>query len=348
MNITKIEKIGLTKHLAVMIKSGITLSESIYNLADGAKSANTKKVLNQIGQSINNGSSFNDALEKFPQIFDEFYRGIIRVGESTGKLDSSLGYLAEQMNLDYSIEKKVKGALMYPALVLSTTLALGAYISLFILPKLVDFFTAFESKLPASTVFLLKTALFMKQYGVIVFSVFGAVIFLITLLIQLKAVKPYWHSFILRLPLFGNLIKEREIARFSRNLGTLIKSGLPVFEALEITAKSQTNLSYRQAIEKLSSSLEKGKNIAEVLKNSVGSFLFPRLVADMVAVGEKTGTIDESLIYVSQFYEEDIEETARNLTNILEPAILVIIGLVVAFMALAIISPIYQLTGAIG
>jgi len=348
MNISKIEKIGITKHLAVMLKSGITLSESIYNLADGAKSADTKKILNQIGQSINNGSSFNDALNKFPKIFDEFYRGIIRVGESTGRLDSSLAYLAEQMNLDYSIEKKVKGALMYPALVLSTTIALGAYISLFILPKLVDFFTAFESKLPASTIFLLKTALFMKQYGVLVFSLLAIFIFVLTIAVQLNTIKPYWHNFILRLPLFGNLIKEREIARFSRNLGTLIKSGLPVFEALEITAKSQTNIAYRQAIEKLFTSLEKGKNIAEVIKNSVGSFLFPRLVSDMIAVGEKTGTIDESLIYVSQFYEEDIEETARNLTNILEPAILVIIGLVVAFMALAIISPIYQLTGAIG
>ncbi len=348
MTISKIEKISLTKHLAVMIRSGITINESLINLADSSKSANTKKVLLSIGQSINNGSTFNGALDKYPKIFDDFYRGIIKVGEATGRLDSSLTYLSEQLSQEYSLEKKVKGALMYPGLVLTATLGLGAFISLYILPQLVDFFSAFESELPASTVFLLKTAVFMKSYGVIVFSSIFAFILLVIFLITLPSVKPIWHRFILRLPLFGNLLKERELSRFSRNLGTLIKSGLPVFEALEITARSQTNLAYRSSIEKLSSSLEKGHNLADTLKNTTSNFLFPRLVADMIAVGEKTGTIDESLLYVSQFYEEDIEETARSLTTILEPAILVVIGLVVAFMALAIISPIYQLTGALG
>jgi type II secretory pathway component PulF len=249
---------------------------------------------------------------------------------------------------EYALEKKVKGALMYPSLVMTAALGLGAFISLYILPQLVDFFSAFESKLPLSTIVLLRVAQFMKSYGLIVFGILFSTIILTFFLIRLPKVKPYWHSFILKLPLFGNLLRERELSRFSRNLGTLIKSGLPVFEALEITSRSQTNLSYRSSIIKLSQSLEKGRSLADTLKSSTSSFLFPRLVADMISVGEKTGTIDESLIYVSQFYQDDIEETARNLTTILEPAILIIIGLMVAFLAFAIIGPIYQLTGAIG
>lgn len=348
MIIPQLEKISLTKHLAVMVKSGITLSEALTNLSDSSKSPNTKKVLSAISLHINNGSTLTSALQKYPKIFDEFYCGIIGVGESTGRLDTSLGYLAEQLGQDYTIEKKVKGALMYPMLVLISTLGLGAFISLYILPKLVDFFTAFESKLPITTIYLLKTAIFMKNYGGYVFGALFFLILSIILLIQLKSVRPYWHRLILSIPLFGNLLKEREISRFARNLGTLIKSGVPVFEALDITSRSQANLAYRFAIKDLSLSLEKGKNIAEILKGDRFTFLFPRLIADMVSVGEKTGTIDESLLYVSQFYQDDIEETARNLANILEPAVLVVIGLVVAFMALAIISPIYQLTGAIG
>lgn len=348
MNISKIEKISFTKHLSVMVRSGITLTESLNNLADSSKSKDAKKVLSDISLSITNGSSLTSALEKYPKIFDEFYRGIIKVGEATGQLDTSLGYLADQLGQEYSLEKKVKGALMYPSLVIISTLGLGAFISLYILPQLVDFFSAFESKLPTSTVILLRVAVFMKAYGIFVFSALFLFILLVIFLIRLPRVKPYWHSFILKLPLFGNLLRERELSRFSRNLGTLIKSGLPVFEALEITAKSQTNIAYKTAITRLSVSLEKGHSLADTLKTSTNNILFPRLVSDMISVGEKTGTIDESLIYVSQFYQEDIEETARNLTTILEPAILVIIGLVVAFMALAIISPIYQLTGALG
>ena len=348
MNIPQVEKITLTKHLAVMIKSGITLNEALTNLADSSKSKNTKQILTVISQQISNGSSLNVAMEKFPKIFDVFYRGIIKVGEATGRLDTSLVYLADQLGQEYTVEKKIQGALMYPMLVLIATFGLGGFVSLYILPKLVDFFSAFQDKLPASTMFLLNTALFMKNYGVFVFAAIGGFIFLLVILTRLPFFQPHWHRLILHFPLFGNILKEREIARFSRNLGTLIKSGLPVFEALEITARSQSNLVYREAVTNLHKNLEKGNSIASVLKKRTSDFLFPRLISDMIAVGEKTGSLDESLAYVSQFYQNDIEETAQNLANILEPAVLVIIGLVVGFMALAIISPIYQLTGAIG
>lgn len=348
MSLTRIEKISFTRHLSIMIKSGITVNESLQNLSESAKTRSARELINNLSLSIQNGSTLNTALEKYPRIFDDFYRGIVRVGEATGRLDTSLSYLAEELNKDYTLEKKVRGALMYPGLVLASTIGMGGFISLYILPKLVDFFTAFESQLPPATLFLLKTALFMKSYGVWLFSALAILAVFTAFLVTLPPVKPIYHRFILHLPLFGNLIREREISRFSRNLGILIKSGLPVFEALDITARSQTNLAYKLTIQSLAKNLEKGKNIAVVLRRSAASFLFPRLVSDMLSVGEKTGSIDESLLYVSQFYQEDIEETARNLTTILEPVLLIIIGLVVGFMALAIISPIYQLTGAIG
>lgn len=348
MAIKQIEKITLTKHLAVMIKAGISLSESLGSLSNQSNSRELKKVLTQIKNKIDNGSSFADSLNFYPKIFDKLYLGIVKVGESTGHLDDSLNYLAEQLGKNYALQKKIRGALMYPSIILIAIISLVTFISLFILPKLVDFFSAFDTKLPLTTVILMAVANFMKNYGFLFFGSIFAIIFLLFLLFKIPAIRLWKDRQILHLPFFGRLLVEKEVATFARNLATLIKSGLPIFEGLKICGPSQSNYEYQKTIEDLSDSLEKGSNISEFLNKPRSRLLFPSLVSDMVAVGEKTGSIDESLIYVSQFYEDDIEDTAENLTTILEPALLLVIGLIVAFVSLAIISPIYQLTGSLG
>lgn len=348
MSFKQVEKITFTKHLSVMIKAGITLSEALENLSNQTNSSEVKKVLIQIHHKISNGSSFSEALSEFPNDFSQIYLGIVKVGESSGRLDESLVYLAEQLSKDYALKKKISGALMYPALVLAATISLATFISLFILPKLVDFFSAFDAKLPTTTLILITVAKFMKNYGFIFFgSIFG-LIFLIYLIIKIPKIHLWKDRQILKIPFIGHLLVEKEVATFARNLATLIKNGLPIFESLKTCSSSQSNLEYKRVIKNLSDNLEKGSGLGDFLKKPQCKLLFPKLVSDMIAVGEKTGSVDQSLIYVSQFYEDDIEEKARNLTTILEPAILLVIGLMVAFIAMAIIGPIYQLTGSLG
>lgn len=347
MRINTLERISLTKHLAVMVKAGIGLSQALENLSEQSK-GDSQKILKSIKLKLDNGANLATAMGNFPNVFDEFYLGIVKVGEQTGKLDSSLDYLAVQQGKEYALEKKVSGALMYPGIILIATVGLAAFISLFILPKLTTFFDAFSADLPMTTKILLGISNFMKNYGLLFFGMMAAFIFGFLMLLKIEKIKLWWDKFILRLPLLGRLLVEREVSRFARNLATMIKSGLPIFEALKIAANSQSNFAYKKAILELSINLEKGKKMTEILKQSNYKLLFPRLVADMIAVGEETGSVEESLFYVSQFYEEDIEETAKNMTTILEPIILLVIGLMVAFVALAIISPIYQLTGALG
>lgn len=347
MKIGKLERITLTKHLAVMVKAGIGLSQALENLSEQSK-GDAKKVLADIKLKLDNGANLATAMGKYSKIFDEFYLGIIKVGEQTGKLDSSLEYLAVQQGKEYALEKKVSGALMYPGIILTATIGLAAFISLFILPKLTTFFDAFSADLPMATKILLGVSNFMKNYGILFFGIIGLIVFGFSMLLKIEKVKLWWDRLILKIPLVGRLLVEREVSRFARNLGTMVKSGLPIFEALKIAVNSQSNLAYKKAILELSFNLEKGKKMTEILKQSNFKLLFPRLVVDMIAVGEETGSVDESLFYVSTFYEEDIEETAKSMTTILEPAILLIIGLMVAFVALAIISPIYQLTGSLG
>jgi len=348
MAIKQIEKITLTKHLAVMIKAGISLPEALGSLSNQSKLTEVKKVLIQIKNKVDNGSSFANALAFYPNNFDQLYIGIVKVGESTGNLDKSLNYLADQMGKNYTLFKKIQGALMYPSLILFATISLITFISLFILPKLVDFFAAFDTKLPATTVILMSLASFMKNYGILFFSSIFAVIFIIFFLFKIPSIRLWKDRQILYLPFIGRLLVEREVSTFARNLATLIKSGVPIFESLKICGPSQSNFAYKKTIKDLSDNLEKGSSISEFLNKPSCRLLFPPLVSDMLAVGEKTGSTDQSLDYISQFYEDDIEETAANLTTILEPALLLIIGLVVAFVALAIISPIYQLTGSLG
>lgn len=347
MNLPTVEKITFTKHLSVMIRAGIPLSESLSNLASHAKSKTSIELFSKLKNQVDNGNSFESALNQFPTIFDEFYKGIVRIGENTGRLDESLKYLSEQLNKEYHLQKQVRGAMAYPTLVFVATMFLGGFVSVFVLPKLVDFFTAFEGKLPTTTVILLNFATFMKSYGILLFLALTVLIIISVLIVQVPSVKPYWHRLILRLPLFGRLLQETELARFGRNMGLLVKGGTPIYEALSIAAKSQPNLAYRTELTMLSEQLAGGNNVSHVIKDSK-SGLFPSMVTDMIAVGEKTGKFDESLLYVSEFYEDDVNEITHDLAGMLEPVLLIVIGLIVGFMALAIISPIYQITGSLG
>jgi type IV pilus assembly protein PilC len=340
------EKLLFTKHLSVMIKSGIPLAESIELLAFQTKNKEFKNILNSILLDIQNGQSLSKSISKFPKIFSNFFISLVTIGEKTGTLEKSLQFLSIQLSKDYSLKKKIQGALMYPGLIFAATIIVGGFISLVILPQLVDFFSVFDQELPLSTRFLLSFANLMKDYGLLIFG--GLILFFILLIffLRLPFIKKHWHSFILKLPLFGKIIHFSQLARFSRNLGILLQSGIPIVSALETTAQTLNNLKFKTDINLISKRLSKGKKISEIIND--GDFSeFPNLVTKMIGVGEQTGHLEDTLLYLADFYEEEIDNISKNLNTILEPFLLLFIGLIVAFVALAVISPIYQLTGSI-
>lgn len=341
-----LEKLLFTKHLSIMIKSGITISESIETLASQTKSSTFKRVLNSMLADIENGQSFANALDKHKKVFDEFYISLVRVGEESGTLEENLEFLAKQLSKDYALRKKVQGAMIYPAIILSATFIMTTFISIFIMPKLVDLFNSFNTELPITTKILLFFANLMKDHGIII--AIGIICILTGLLFLLKIpmVKYRWHCIVLKLPVFGDLISYGQISRFARNLGTLLKSGVPVLTSLETTANTLSNLRFKNDLKRVTEDITRGKSISDSL-NRKSFDEFPLLVIKMVGVGEKTGKLDETLLYLGDFYDEEIDDISKNLTTILEPVLLIGIGLVVGFVALAIISPIYQLTGNI-
>lgn len=346
MRISSLDKLFLTKHLGTMVKAGVPISEAIATVKDQAKSGSLIKLLTVVEREVENGQTLTKALSKYKDVFDDFYLSLVEAGETSGTLEQNLIFLADQLGKDYSVKKKVQSALLYPGLIVTAAVVMGGFVSWFVLPKLVDFFTAFDVKLPLSTRILLAVSTFMRDNGLQLAIGIGITTVVVGLLYQIKAVKFFWQSILIRLPFIGEIVKDGQLARFTRNLGTLLKSGLPVTDALTVTAKTMSNLKFRADILKVTDSVANGKTILESMeKKSMPEF--PRLVTRMIGVGEKSGKLDEMLLYVSEFYEEEIDNTSRNLTSLLEPVLLLAIGLIVGFMALAIISPIYQLTGSI-
>lgn len=341
-----VDKLTFTKHLAIMIKSGISLATAISTLSAQTKGTALGKILVSIESDTKNGSSLVKSLSKSPKIFDDFYISMISVGEESGTLEKNLEFLAQHLSKEDALRKKVQGALLYPTFVLIAATVMAMGISLFVLPQFVEFFDSFQIELPIATRILLSVAGFMKDYGVIFFASIIGVFFLLGFLINTKPIKPYWHRFILHIPLFGQLIRYSQLVNFSRNFGVMLASGITITKSLETTAMTVNNLLYRQKIEKMNAYLKKGKPLSEAITKEMGNE-FPVLVARMIAVGEETGKLEDTLIYLSQFYEEEIDGITKRITTVLEPILLLAIGLVVGFVALAIITPIYELTGSV-
>lgn len=341
-----LEKLLFTRHLAIMLHAGISLTEALSTLIEQARSKNFKKILTQIRSDVENGQSLEKSLGKHTKVFNPFYLSLVKVGEESGTIEENLGFLAKHLAKQLALKKKVQAALLYPGLVLTATTILGAGIAFFILPQLVKFFEGFEIELPLATKILLFFANTMKNHGILMFFSSAVLLFLSSLFLRLPKVKPIWHKIKLKLPILGPFLQNVELANFSRNLGIMLRSGIPISDGLSICAETLGNLAFQNDLKTVKGSVEKGESIAKVL-DSKRFFEFPPLTAKMIGVGEKSGKLEETLLYLGDFYEEEVDNASKNLSTILEPLLLLFIGAVVGFVALSIITPIYQLTGSI-
>ena len=335
-----------TKHLSVMIKSGITIAESIKSLQQQTKSGALRDVLEHVLRDVENGDTLAKALSKYPKTFSTFYVNLIAIGEESGVLQENLDFLSKQLGKEYALRKKVQGILLYPIIVFTAAFIMSSLISIFILPKLVTLFESFDVALPLSTRILLAIAHIMQLYGVFIFGGIIVLGMLMRASLVILRVRYIYHLFLLNTPLLGVFLQNVYISSMCRNLGMMLKAGLSITRALQVEYATTTNLVFKGYIGKLQLSVAKGETISREL--STGDFRkIPPLVSKMIDVGERTGKLEESFLYLGDFFEEEVDDTAKNFSTILEPILLLSIGLIVAFVALAIISPIYSLTGSV-
>ena len=335
-----------TKHLSVLLKSGIPIVEAIDIIRQQTKSAGARKVFKSVSQDVATGQKLSVALGKFPHVFNAFYINLISVGEESGNLENNLDHLTTYLKKANDFRKKVFAAMLYPGLVLTTTFVAGMGIALFVLPKLTELFESLDVTLPITTQILLFGAGIFKNYGI--FIVIGCVfsVLLFKLLISLKPVKPAWHQFLLTLPAIGYFLQCAEMSQLCRNFGIMLKSGLPITSALASLEETQNNLIFKRYVHLVRVSLDSGKQIEQALLNSQVQYI-PLIAKKMIGVGERTGRLDETLLYLGDYFEDEVDTITKNLNTILEPAILLVVGVVVAFVAFSIISPIYELTASV-
>ena len=339
------DRLFLTRNLALLIRSGIPLTEALNVLPQQSPNPALVKIVKAVSQEVQAGLSLSDGLKKFPAEFNGFFISLVAAGELAGKLEQNLSFLSDELAKGYSLRQKVNGAMMYPGLVLGAVVIMSTYVSFFVLPKLVDFFSVFDFPLPLATRILLSFAGLMKDYGLLI----GLAAILLSVgvmaLIRLPKVVPLWHGLLLRIPVFGKLLQYQELAEFSRGLSVLLESGLPITKSLHVVARSLNNYHYQTTVKKIVEGVERGNHLGQLL-DEAPNILFPPLVVKMVNVGEKTGKLDEVLKETGLFFESEVDAITKNLSTLLEPMMLLGIGLLVAFVAMAIIAPIYELTGS--
>lgn len=342
MSVSTKEKLFFTEHFSLMLKAEIPLAEVLEVLENEVKSGVFKKTLGDIEKRVLEGESLHKGLEKHPKIFDKFFRNVVKIGEESGTLQENLRYLSESLRSEYSLRRKIIGALIYPALIMILALFIAVSITVFILPKLLDLFQNLEVQLPLATRILLGSGSFLRQYWIFILGGVFLCLLIFKMLQRINRVRFCLHKSILSLPLFGNIDKNRSLARFSRNFYTLYKSGVPLLEALDICVESTSNEVFKRDIALARAGVERGEKISTGLKSS--SKTFPLVFSQMILVGEKTGTLEESMLYLAEFYEAEVDSALKNLSSVLEPVLLILVGLFIVFVALSIIVPIYQFT----
>lgn len=338
------QKALFAKHLSVMLKSGLTIVEALEIAADSAQ-GKLKKVLMGVLKSVKSGQSLSSSFGRYPKVFSATFVSATMAGESSGTLEESLETLAEQLEKEKELTSKIKGAMLYPLVVMTAAFALGIAVTFLVLPKITPLFEGMKMELPITTRALIWFSHFVQAYTwPLFFGLVGGTIFLVWLL-RRKFVNPFTHWLFLKLPILKKISFNSNLARFCRTLGTLLKSGLNIDEALEITKDTLGNHYYKKSLAQVSQRIGKGSKLSDNLAQFKN--LFPKMTIRMIYVGEESGRLEEVLLYLADFYEVEVDTATKSLSTAVEPILLAFIGLMVGFLALSIITPIYNITGNI-
>ncbi|MFA5051937.1 MAG: type II secretion system F family protein [Patescibacteria group bacterium] len=342
--VSYIERVTFCRHLSIMLKAGLSIIESLNVISEQTTNKKFQRVISGVIKNVTNGKNLASSLSAYPRVFSGLILGMVKVGEASGTLEKNLDYAASELEKDFELRRKVQAAMLYPVIVLSATVVLGIGLSIFILPKLVVMFRSFNVELPVITQIFLGISNFLVSYGIALVVAVVASIIAWRLMTRWPPTQPFFHRLYLSAPIFKTIVANVNTARMLRMLSILLKSGVPIIESLEITSESMGNVIYRQMLLRAIDAVQRGQTLTAVLSDQR---YIPKMANRMIDVGERTGKLDETLAYLSGYYESEVDNATKNLTSVIEPILLIVIGVVLGFLAVAIISPIYRFTGSI-
>ena len=330
-----------TRQLATLVGAGIPLVDALVALIDQVENARFKSIWADVKQRVNEGAGFGDALSAHPRTFSGLYINMVRAGESSGALDVVLNRLADFTESQAELRSKLVGTMIYPALMIVVAIAVIGILFMFVIPKISQIFLTQKVALPLPTQILIGASNLIKDWWFVIFPMIGLAIYGFRRYIDSERGRPWWDGFVLDAPIFGPLVRMVAITRFCRTLSTLIGSGVPLLTAFDIVKNVVQNTQLLKVIEMARDCVKEGESIAAPLKRS-GQF--PPIVVHMIAIGERSGTLEQMLGNVAQSYEVQVDTRLRAMTSILEPLILVLMGMVVAFIVFAILLPMLEIS----
>ncbi|MDO4773619.1 MAG: type II secretion system F family protein [Candidatus Saccharibacteria bacterium] len=342
------ELVAFTRQLSAMVSAGVPILRSLTSMAEHAESPHFKAVLNGVSKEIEGGTSFADALAKYPEAFSDVYINMVRAGEAGGVLDDILKRLALQQEKNASIKKKVKGAMTYPMVLVFITIGAFFGLMLFVIPaigKTIKDLGGEDAELPVITEIMLGISHFFVNFWFIVFPVIGAGIWSLLRYIKSPTGKKKFHRFILKAPIISKIIKKVAVARFTRTFSALIGAGVSVLEALEVTARAIGNTVYEESLLDAANRIKNGEVLSKIINENPD--LYPPIVGQMLAVGEETGQTDMVLVKVADFYEEEVDTAIAGISSVIEPVMIVFMGGMVGLIAASVMMPITGLANQI-
>lgn len=334
------EKMVFTRNLAVMISSGLPVSRAIANLSEQTKNPKFREILENVNNDLQGGATLSEGLAKYPTVFNELFVNMVNVGEISGNLEQVLEILAVQLEKEHELLSKVRGALMYPAVIVVAMIGIGILMLTYILPKITGVFKDMDVQLPATTLAIIAVSDFMRNHSVITVGIFVGLILLVKFLYSQPFGKRFFHLMFLYLPIIGNIVIKVNCARFSRIYSSLLKSGVSVVDGLAIVGKTLSNVFYREALLVAQGDIQKGVELSKIIKRYPK--IFPVLVPQIIEVGEETGKTEIVLARLADFYEEEVNQITKNLSSIIEPILMLLIGGAVGFFAVAMLTPMYS------
>jgi type IV pilus assembly protein PilC len=340
------DKMVFSRNLAILVGAGVSLNRALEILAKETENERFKEIILTVAERVRGGKPFSEALEEFPGVFEEIYTSMVRVGETGGNLEEVLKLLAVHYEKEHDLRSKVQGAMVYPAVIVCVMIGVGFVVMAFVIPKLTQVFVEMNVELPLSTKVIIVVSNILAQYSVFVIAAAAVFIYLLRVFSQKEAGKKIFHKLFLNAPILKNISKKVNAARMTRILSALIDSGVPMVKALEISAHTLANWYFKQSLLDTSVEVQKGVALSKLLAKYPD--LYPGLVTQMIEVGEESGKLSEILVKVADFYEDEVANITRNLASIIEPVLMVVIGVAVGFFAVSIIQPLYSIVSQAG
>jgi len=339
------EKMFFTRNLQVMIGAGLPLPRALRTLAGQSKNKKFRKSLLETAEEIIKGKSFSESLAKYPDIFSELFQNMVKVGEESGTLEEVLKTLTQQMEREHDLKSKIKGAMIYPAVIICAMIGIGILMLVMVVPKLAETFEELAIELPFTTKLVIGLGTFLAEKWFLAILIIIGLLFLLRTALKTKKGKKLMDAFLLKIPIISPIVSKTNSAYTARTLSSLIVAGVPIVRSLEIISGALGNIYFREAIATAAEKVRKGGKLSEAL--SPYENLYSPLVWQMIAVGEETGETSEILAQLADFLEEEVTNATKNLAAVIEPVLMIFIGAAVGFFAISMIQPMYTMLGAL-